>query len=672
MMSAKRIKLVSVMLVAALLASLLCNRIQSAEAAYRPSGTDDYNLKLMTFNVRNLHGDDGTVNSWDNRKSRAVNAINGYGPDIIGMQEAYKVQIDYFVGQLSNYGSIGLSRNGDTTNEYSNIMYRTDKFDILENGQFWISETPDVAGSKSASDSSYPRIVTWAKFRAKSDRQAVFYYFNTHLSLNATARMQGANLLLERIASYVKPDNAPVFIGGDLNSDETSPVYSLLNGSSFQDTWTQAGNSFSNDATSHKWTGERDMANQHIDWIFQRNAVKVNSAEINYYNESGLYPSDHYPLQVNVDIPRTGEPQADRASGGTVTARYADSPAGEEMNRAFDDDKATKYYVPHGADAWLQYQFGHGGKYAINRYKLTSANDNPGVRDPKSWTVQGSNDGASWTTIDTRTNESFPLRAQTREFRMNNTTRYEYIRFVFTSNNGTNLQLAEIELYDYVNLTVAGVKTADTYNPGEEPGLGADGYVSTGKWCASGAGPHWLKVDLGAVKNIYQFVVKHAASGGETKAYNTADYKIQYGNDGTSWTDAVTVTGNTANIATHNVDLSARYLRLYITDATQNSNTAARIYEFEAFGLQEGATFYQDANYGGVAVSLPKGSYTLAQLQEAGIANDSISSLRVYGSSTVELYKDNSFQGAVLTRTADDNKLSDDGFNDVVSSIKIY
>ncbi|THF80366.1 discoidin domain-containing protein [Cohnella fermenti] len=670
-MSITRSKLIIVMFAAMLLAGLFCNRIQSVEAFYQPSGSDSYNLKLMSFNVRNLNGDDGTVNSWDNRKSRAVNVINGYGPDIIGMQEAYKVQIDYFLDQLPNYGSIGQSRYGDTTNEYSNIMYRTDKFDVMETGQFWISDTPDVAGSKSASDSSYPRIVTWAKFRAQSDNQTIFYYFNTHFSLKAAAQAQGASLLLDRIASYVKPDNTPVFIGGDLNSDETSSVYSTLNGSSFQDTWAQLGKPFTDDSTAHQWTGEKDMANQHIDWIFQRNAVKVNSVEINYYTESDLYPSDHYPLQVNVDIPRTGEPQADRASGGTITATYTDSPTNEDMSKAFDNDKTTKYYVPHGTDVKLQYQFGNGGKYAINRYKLTSANDNSGIRDPKSWTVQGSNDGTNWTTIDTRTNESFPLRYQTREFRMSNTTRYEYIRFSFTSNNGSNFQISEIELYDYVNLTVAGTKTADAYNSGEEPGLGADGYVSTGKWCASGAEPHWLKIDLGAVMNIYQFVVKHAASGGETKNYNTADYQIQYSNDGTNWTDAAVVTDNTANVTTHNVNLNARYLRLYITDATQTSNTAARIYEFEAFGLQEGATFYKDADYGGIAVSLPKGSYTLAQLQEAGFSNDSLSSLRVYGGSTVELYKNNNFQGDVLTRTADDNKLSDDGFNDVVSSIKI-
>ena len=272
-----------------------------------------YNLNIMTFNVRNLHGDDGTVNSWDNRKSRAVNAINSFGPDIIGMQEAYKVQIDYFLNNLTHYRSIGDSRKGDTTDEYANIMYRSDKFNVLESGQFWISETPDVPDSRSSFDSGYPRIVTWAKFQAECEGRAVFYYFNTHLSLKTDAKVQGVNLILDRVSRYVTHSECPVFIGGDLNSDELSPAYRILSNSDFQDTWVQLRKPFIDDSTGNHWTAQKDIDHEHIDWIFQRNAARVNSLEINYYTEDGLNPSDHYPVQLNVDIPLTG----DGAEGGS-------------------------------------------------------------------------------------------------------------------------------------------------------------------------------------------------------------------------------------------------------------------------------------------------------------------------------------------------------------------
>ena len=632
---------------------------------------DAFNLKIMTFNIRNLHGDDGTANSWDNRKGIAVNAINSFGPQVMGLQEAYLEQINYFLSNLgASYSYIGKSRFGNTTDEYQCIFYRSDLFRVLDQGQFWLSETPDAAGSKSSYDSSWPRSCTWGLFQSKTDSRVLFYYFNTHFSLVDAARIQSANIMLDRIAKYITLSNVPVFIGGDLNCEETSAPWGIFSHSDFEDVWAQAGKAYTNDCTCSDWNG--NTGGPHIDWLFMRNEVKVNSIEVNTYNENGRYPSDHYPVQANIAIPLTGDPSPDRCSGGSVSAQHTDSPSGEEMAKAFDNSKTTKYYISHGTNVWLQYRFSNGNRFAINRYKISSANDFP-ERDPKSWTVAGSDDGIHWTVIDTRSNENFPLRFQTREFMCNNTTRYEYIRFEFTSKNGTSFQIAEIELYDYTNVAVSGTKTADTYNSGEEPAKGADGHVATGKWCASGPEPHWLKVDLGAVNNIYQFVVKHAASGGEAADYNTAAYQIQYSNDESNWTNAISVTGNKANITTHNINVFGRYLRLYITDAaTRTGNTAARIYEFEAFGMPIGAAFYKDGGYTGTAVSLPRGNYTLAQLQEVGIANDTITSLKIVGGCTIELYEHDNFQGDVLVRTEDDPSITPEGFSDRTSSIKIY
>lgn len=275
-----------------------------------------YTLKLMSFNIRNLRSDDGTPNSWNNRKSIAVNAINNNGPDVIGMQEADIVQINYFKANCSNsYTSIGDSRQGNTTDEYSNIMYRSDKFNLLGWGEFWISETPDVAGSKSSYDSTYPRMCTWVKLQAKDNAKAVFYYFNTHLSLNAAAQNQGANLILSKVAEYVASPDAPVFIGGDLNFTQTSSAYGILQNSAFKDTWSQAGKPFTNAGTYHAFKGDRTGG--HIDWIFQKNAAAINSIDIDYYNENGFYPSDHFPIGLNVTIPLT-EDTSGRLIGSTI------------------------------------------------------------------------------------------------------------------------------------------------------------------------------------------------------------------------------------------------------------------------------------------------------------------------------------------------------------------
>lgn len=632
-----------------------------------------YNLKLMTFNIRNNASGTGEI-AWANRKHRVANAIKSYTPDIVGIQEAYKDQIDYLQANLNaSYASIGVSRNGDTTNEYNNILYRSDKFEVVESGQFWLSDTPDVPGSKGIYETKYPRICTWAKFRALDNSKAEFYYFNTHLGLTEGAKLQGATIILDRISKYVTSSNIPVFLGGDMNAEETTTTFQMLQNSSLSDTWADAGHQYGGEdgTVTNNFDGIRTGG--HIDWIFQQNVKKINSIEINYYNEGGHYPSDHYPVQLNVDIPLTGDPAPDRTNFGIASSQYTDSPNGEDVAKAFDGNNKTKYYTPHGT-AWIQFRFANGNQFAINRYRITSANDNKTSRDPKNWTVQGSNNGTSWTTLDTRTNQDFELRFQTKEFAFNNTTGYEYIRFNITSNGGSALQVSEIQLFDYVNAARNATATADGYVSGEQPSKAIDGAViGNSKWAAIGPEPHWLALDLGTRHNITQFIIKHAATGGETKKMNTVNYKVQVSDDNATWNDVVVTTGNIANVTTHQVNEFGRYVRLYITDAAAKiGDTSARIYELEVYGLNKGATFYQHANYGGYAVTLPKGNYTLAQLQEMGIKNDDISSLRVFGGSTVELYWDNNFNGSVLTLNTDHTTFSAYGWNDKTSSIKIY
>jgi len=130
--------------------------------------------------------------------------------------------------------------------------------------------------------------------------------------------------------------------------------------------------------------------------------------------------------------------------GGTITAEYDDSPAGEEKEKAFDNTSLTKYLTFH-TSGWLQFQFPGGTQNVVEKYTITSANDAP-QRDPRGWILQGSNDGITWATLDTRIGQDFPDRYQTREFTCSNNTAYEYYRLDMINNSGTILQLAEVEL----------------------------------------------------------------------------------------------------------------------------------------------------------------------------------------------------------------------------------
>ncbi|MDI1462750.1 GH92 family glycosyl hydrolase [Catellatospora sp. KI3] len=133
----------------------------------------------------------------------------------------------------------------------------------------------------------------------------------------------------------------------------------------------------------------------------------------------------------------------DRATGGTITVS-AENGTGEGRNQLVDDTSLTKW-LAFANTATLTYQFS-GSAVAVKQYTLTSANDIPG-RDPKNWTLQGSNDGVTWTTVDTRTNVDFADRRQTRAFVVGSPTAYQRYRLQITANHGAaETQLAEWEL----------------------------------------------------------------------------------------------------------------------------------------------------------------------------------------------------------------------------------
>jgi predicted alpha-1,2-mannosidase len=127
-----------------------------------------------------------------------------------------------------------------------------------------------------------------------------------------------------------------------------------------------------------------------------------------------------------------------------VTAS-AENPPNEVAARLNDGDVNTKWlaFDPSG---WVRYQLSE--PVAVVDYALTSANDSPD-RDPSTWSLQGSHDGDTWTTLDTQSGQDFEQRFQTKEYRLQNSVAYEYYRLDITANSGGDLtQLAELQLSD--------------------------------------------------------------------------------------------------------------------------------------------------------------------------------------------------------------------------------
>jgi hypothetical protein len=137
---------------------------------------------------------------------------------------------------------------------------------------------------------------------------------------------------------------------------------------------------------------------------------------------------------------------------GSITARGEYSAGGEVAANAFDNSSSTKWLDMSpltNKASWIQYQYASGKKSIVTQYTITSANDSQ-ERDPKNWNLLGSNDGTTWTTIDSRTGEVFSSRFLKRSFTAANITAYNIYRLDITSvynpSSANSVQLAEIEL----------------------------------------------------------------------------------------------------------------------------------------------------------------------------------------------------------------------------------
>lgn len=140
---------------------------------------------------------------------------------------------------------------------------------------------------------------------------------------------------------------------------------------------------------------------------------------------------------------------------------------------------------------------------------------------------------------------------------------------------------------DGLKLLSQGVPAeADTFtNENEAPSFAVDGDVTT-KWCATGSAPHEITLDLGEVRTISSVKISHAEAGDESPGMNTKAYSIETSEDGTAFTQAVSITKNTAGTTEDAfAPVKARFVKVIIQKPTQGTDSAARIYEVEVYGL---------------------------------------------------------------------------------------
>lgn len=256
-------------------------------------------LKLMSYNIRhgNVEKSDTGVKAWDVRKPASIAMIREQKPDVIGFQEMKICQKEYLVAQLPEYQAV--DESPDNTKF---IMFRKDRFEQLEMGNFWLSETPNIMSKGWGSISN--RAALWVKLR---DRQSnkTFYFCDTHLDVkSAEAREKGAALIISELKK-ICGKKATQFLVGDMNSfitdDSFCEAYIPLK---TYETWMKSSRK------TAKITDNRPTYNgfgkakhpELLDHIFLRNAKALKYEIIDGKNFGVEYISDHYPIMATIQF----------------------------------------------------------------------------------------------------------------------------------------------------------------------------------------------------------------------------------------------------------------------------------------------------------------------------------------------------------------------------------
>lgn len=262
---------------------------------------DTDTVKVMTLNVRYDNPGD-SINAWPARIPLFCRLISEEKPDILGMQEVLWSQYAVIDSALGDYSSVGVGRDdGARGGEMNPVFFRKERFDLVRTITFWLSETPELAGSKGWG-ASLPRIVTWLELADKNNHEH-FYFFNTHFAHDSdSARIMSSRILLKEVGRIA--DGFPFIVTGDFNLLPYSTDYSILTGPSesvpvLQDSYFVSEKKPSGPTWTYNGFSDKPGTGR-VDYIFVKNGMKVLSHNTLDAKEKNVFISDHWPVTARI------------------------------------------------------------------------------------------------------------------------------------------------------------------------------------------------------------------------------------------------------------------------------------------------------------------------------------------------------------------------------------
>ncbi len=272
----------------------------------------DLIIEAVTFNIRFANPGDGS-NAWEHRSSMVSDLISRLDPDILGVQEALASQIRDLETALPHLAREGVGRDdGLEAGEYSPIFYRSDRFQRIEGGTFWLSDTPDIAGSNTW-EAACVRVCTWLLLEDK-ETQRRFTVYNAHFDHeSANARARSARLIAQTVVDRGRHE-IPYLIMGDFNAaPDDAPLRYLTGDGAAIDSGgtletsplplrnTLQGPDPGQRRTFNGWRG--GTGGEQIDYILASPSARVLGSAIVRSNTEGRFPSDHYPVSATLAFP---------------------------------------------------------------------------------------------------------------------------------------------------------------------------------------------------------------------------------------------------------------------------------------------------------------------------------------------------------------------------------
>ena len=259
-------------------------------------------IRVMSFNIRYDNPDDGE-NAWAHRRDWVGELIREHQIDVLGLQEVLKSQVDDLRQRLPEYGWYGVGRDdGHEAGEFAPIFFRSDRFELVDKGHFWLCERPDEPG-RIDWEAACARITTWVALKERNTSKArghKQYFFNTHFDHRSDeARDKSAILLRTRIAAI---NDGSVVLTGDFNCRSGSTPIKLLTAIAKGEDHAVLRDAYELGKDVHQgplgtWNGFRAIQPEHrIDFVFVSRQWRVTVHQILDQQRNGRFPSDHLPV----------------------------------------------------------------------------------------------------------------------------------------------------------------------------------------------------------------------------------------------------------------------------------------------------------------------------------------------------------------------------------------